>query len=285
VSETWLNLGSQVGGARLIVKSVGGRQAIGHAQLHFNLEVVAKDDATRGCPLLFHGRLELLAQGDAPWPLVSLAVLDRSPILRGHGNEVPFTLTADIDDRQLQLIEDNRAGDLRLRLSLPGLIFREGQFEVFLANSLDHTIPQSEWIKILEQVGYTKTFLVEVDTGSLQLQPPLVEAYGYYLEARTRYMEGQWRHAVESLRQCLAALVGKKPEDEDSAADIANALKTTKASAYTTDVGYSARFELVRQSAKFLCDLAAHPGSEETCRKHARAALVLVTGLMESYRR
>jgi hypothetical protein len=71
-----------------------------------------------------------------------------------------------------------------------------------------------------------------------------------------------------------------------TAQDIASALKATRTKALSgNDVAYAERFELVRQAAKFLCDLAAHPGSEETGRTHARAALVTVTGLMESYRR
>ena len=284
MSEAWLNLGAQSSCAKVVVKSVSGRRGLGHAQLTFNMEVTAKDEIARDCPLWFHGRVELLA-GDVGLPLTSLSVMDHPPILRGYGNEVQFTVTADVDDRQVQLIEDNRAGDLRLRIWLPGHTFREGHDEPFYVNSFDYTIPQSQWIAILEQVGFTRRFLIEVDAGNLQLQPALADAYTYYLEARTRYMHGQWRHTVESLRQCLAALVGKKPEDEDSAVDIATALKTTKAKAYSAEVGYSERFELVRQSAKFLCDLAAHPGSEETGRKHAHAALVLIAGVMESYRR
>src|SRR2546430_5486779 len=285
MSETWLNLGSQVGGAKAVIKTVSGRPGVGLAQLVFTMEITTKDDASRDCPLWFHGRVEFLATGEVSLPLARLALYDQVPILRGRGDETMFTLTADIDDRQLQVIEDNRAGDLRLRIWLPGHTIREGRVEPFHTNSFDYAIPQSQGITILEQVGYTKKFRDEVDLGKLQLQPPLIEAYNYYLEARTRYMEGQWRHCVESLRQCLAALVGKKPEEEDSATDFANALKTTKGKAYTTEVAYGERFELVRQAAKFLCDLAAHPGSEETSRKHAHAALVLVTGLIESYRK
>src|SRR5262249_40652328 len=160
----------------------------------FNIEVTARDDASRDCPLWFHGRIELLAKGDVALPLARLAVYEQMPILRGRGDETTFMLTADIDDRQLQIIEDNRIGDLRLRGWLPGQTLRDGRVEPFYANNFDYSILQSQWITILEKVGYTKKFLVEVDLGKLQLQPALVEAYNYYLEARTRYMEGQWRH-------------------------------------------------------------------------------------------
>jgi len=200
------------------------------------------------------------------------------------GADVSFQLTADIDDRQLQIMEEHRNGDQRFRIWLSGMTFREGQHEAFHANNIDYTISQSDWIAILEQVGYARRYLVELEVPSPQANPKLAEAIVYFAQARRRYMEGEWRHCVESLRQCVAAIVGKKPDDEDELADAQAAPKTAQKSRTTASIGYDVRAELTRQALKFYCDLGAHPEVAETRRNDARAALVMVHGLLEAYR-
>jgi hypothetical protein len=47
MSETWLNLGSQVSAAKAVIKTVSGRPGVGVAQLIFSMEITTKDDASR----------------------------------------------------------------------------------------------------------------------------------------------------------------------------------------------------------------------------------------------
>ena len=97
-------------------------------------------------------------------------------------------------------------------------------------------------------------------------------------------MEGRWRQCVEALRHCLAALVGKRAEDEDDLADVQAAIKDANRAKNSSIVGYNERSELVRRALKFYCDLGGHPEVAETQRSHAHSALVMTTGLLESFR-
>ena len=287
MNEAWLHIGVQNSAARLVIRQVTGNRGVGLTRLMFNVEVMTKHEIAVGCPLLFNGRLETLGVDGGPdmaLPLASISPLDRMPVLRGLGIDESFTLVADIDNRQLQIMEEYRNGAQRFRVWLSGMTFREGQYEAFHANNIDYTVSQSDWIAILEQVGYARRYLVELEAPSPQANPKLAEAIGYFAQARHRYMEGEWRHCVESLRQCVAAIVGKKPDDEDELSDVQAGLKNAQKSKGTTAIGYDVRTELARQALKFYCDLGAHPEVAETRRNDARAALVMVHGLLEAFR-
>lgn len=286
MNETWLHIGAEPNAARLLIKQVTGSRGVGLTRLSFLVEAATKKAAAQGCPLLFNGRVETLGVGgpEVAMPLTALLPFDQAPVLRAVGADVSFQLTADIDDRQLQLMEEHRNGAQRFRMWLSGTTFREGQHEPFYANNIDYAISQSDWIAILEQVGYARRYLVELDVPSPEANPKLAAAIVYFVQARRRYMEGEWRHCVESLRQCAAAIVGKKPDDEDELLDVQAALKTAAKAKSTTSIGYDVRAEQVRMALKFYCDLGAHPEVAETRRNDARAALVMVHGLLEAFR-
>ena len=115
-----------------------------------------------------------------------------------------------------------------------------------------------------------------------QAHPEWAEAIDYYVQARHRFLEGEWRLTVESLPQCLASLVGKKADDEDQDSDIEGAIKTLRKESRDTAVGYERRLELTRQAAKFLCDLGAHAEIAETRHNDALGALVMMGGLLHA---
>ncbi|MFJ2196355.1 hypothetical protein [Streptomyces violaceusniger] len=89
---------------------------------------------------------------------------------------------------------------------------------------------------------------------------------------------------VEALRQTLAALVGKKADDEDEAADIAEAAKVLRKESMNTTLGYPPRAEQVRLALKFMCDLGAHPEVANTEKDNAYSALLMVGGLLHGWR-
>ena len=99
--------------------------------------------------------------------------------------------------------------------------------------------------------------------------------------ALTRFGEGEWRICVESIRQSLAALVGKKAEDEDQESDVKDAINAARKMQY--QLGYEPRRELVRRAAKFMADLGAHPETAETRKPDAYAALMIAGGLLHSF--
>lgn len=111
----------------------------------------------------------------------------------------------------------------------------------------------------------------------------MVQAVRYFDQAQQHYLEHEWRHTVESLRQSLAALVGKQPEDEDQDARVLQPeLREVRKRAASERVGYGERYEPVRAALKFLCDLGAHPDVAETEKQHAYSAMLMVAGLLHA---
>ncbi|MDQ1743919.1 MAG: hypothetical protein QOE23_2258, partial [Pseudonocardiales bacterium] len=102
----------------------------------------------------------------------------------------------------------------------------------------------------------------------------------FFAEAQRHYLEHEWRHTVESLRQALAAVVGRKAEDEDTEDTLRAGIKELRRAAGARNVGYLARYEPVRAALKFLCDLGAHPEAGETSKNDAYAALLMVAGIL-----
>jgi hypothetical protein len=124
--------------------------------------------------------------------------------------------------------------------------------------------------------------LLELDAPDPRAHPHLAAAIEYYMQAQQRFLEGEWRLTVESLRQALSSLVGKKADDEEQEADVPDAIRIARRESREGRLGYEPRWGVVRQAAKFLCDLGAHPEVAETRRHHAYGALVMVGGLLHA---
>jgi len=147
-----------------------------------------------------------------------------------------------------------------------------------------HDIGQSDWLTMLERSGYQRHMLIELEVPDPQAHPELAAAIDYYYrQAQRRFSEGEWRLTVESLRQALASVVGKIAEEEDDESDVEGSLRTLRNESRANRVGYERRAELVRQAAKFMCDLGAHPEVAETHKQDAYAALVMVGGLLHAF--
>jgi len=146
-------------------------------------------------------------------------------------------------------------------------------------------ISQSDWLELLGQAGYRRIMLLELEAPDILAHPELAEAIDYFVQAQDQYVRGEWRLTVESLRQCLASLVGKKADDEEQEAEVQDAFRAARRESRETKLGYEPRLELVRQAAKFLCDLGAHPEVAETRRHHAYGALMMVGGLLQAISR
>ena len=84
--------------------------------------------------------------------------------------------------------------------------------------NVSYAIEQSSWLAMLEQFGYDPVMLLELEAprATSNKSPNIVKALAYFDDARKNYLEGEWRAAVECLRQSLAALVGKEADEEDA---------------------------------------------------------------------
>jgi hypothetical protein len=285
MSETWLTVGSTQSAVRVVLKSINVRRGVGVSRFMFTFEINSKQQVVAGCPLWLGGRVEVLERHGRVSPYLATFQPQAQPIsLPQLGVDQTVQPTLTVSDRQLQLIEENRSSSgIQLDIYLSGYAIQDGQHVPVGEAQISHQVSQSDWIDLLDKTSYRRVLLLELDAPDPHADPDLAEAIDYFAQAQHRYLEGEWRLTVESLRQSLASLVGKKADDEDQGTDVQDAFRDIRKESRETRVGYEPRLELVRQAAKFLCDLGAHPEVAETRRHHARGALVMVGGLLHMF--
>lgn len=283
MDEMWVNIGSVNNAARLELKSVSGTSGLGVMQLRFHFEASCRDAASAKRPMWFEGKVHAVGLGTSSGYLGRLAVESSPVTLAKLAATTTFVLVVDIDHRQLQIIEEHRTGAIKFRLEVTGTAMTDGKLERIGVGSIEYEVSQSNWVAILEQMQYRRLLLVELDAPDVSRSAEFVAALDYFRDAEKRYIQQEWRLTVEALRQTLAALVGKKADDEDELADVEAAAKALRKEARNTDVGYALRVEQVRLALKFTCDLGAHPEVAETTKNEANSALLMVGGLLLSW--
>ncbi|MFB8415652.1 hypothetical protein ACFC63_09100 [Streptomyces albidoflavus] len=283
MNEIWVHIGTTSSAARLELKSVSGNSGLGVMQLRFQFEASCRKSDSAQRPMWFEGKVSAQGLGPSSGYLGRL-VVDSSPVtLHSLAATTRFELVVDLDHRQLQIIEEHRTGALKFHLEVTGTTMRDGHLERIGVGSIEYEVNQSNWAAILEQMQYRRLLLIELDAPESIRSADLTAALDYYRDAEQRYVRHEWRLTVEALRQSLAALIGKKPDDEDEAADVAAAARALRKDSMNTAVGYPARAEQVRLALKFMCDLGAHPEVASTERRNAYSALLMVGGLLHSW--
>jgi hypothetical protein len=285
LTEAWISLNSETSAARLMFKSVTARRAVGLGQLCLTVEAASRTQIAEGKPIWVGGTVEVTNLGLASGHLGNLRTQIQPTTLPKMGGSRDITFLCDVSYAQVQVIEEHRTGSVTLFFDFSGYWLIDGSPVPFWSVQFEHEVTQSDWITILEQIGYRRILLLEFDMPGPQGSSTYAQALDYFECAQKRYLEQDWRLTVESLRQCLAALVGKKAEDEDEETDIQSAIKDLRKDSHSRDVGYLQRYEPVRMALKFLCDLGAHPEVAEPQRKHAYASLLMVAGLLQGLSR
>ena len=284
MSEICLTVGSNSGAVRVVIKNINVRRGLEVGRWMFTFELSTKQQPVAGSPLWLGGRIEVQQEPGRVTPYLGTFLPQLQPvILPPLGTEQTLQLAVEVSQHQLQLIEEGQTGgDLRLDIYLSGYSVQEGQYAQINESQISHQIGQSDWLVLLQRAGYRRFLLLELEAPDADAQPALADAITYYRQAHGHYLDGEWRLTVESLRQSLASLVGKKADEEESEAEVSEALKALRKESWNGQVGYQLRLEHVRQAAKFLCDLGAHPEADETRRHHAYAALLIVGGLLHA---
>ncbi|MFF2534477.1 hypothetical protein [Streptomyces cyaneofuscatus] len=283
MNEIWVHIGTTSNAARLELKSVSGRSGLGVMQLRFQFEASCRHDASAQRPMWFEGKLSALGLGTSSGYLGRLAVESSPVTLHSLAATTTFDLVVDLDHRQLQIIEEHRTGGLNLNIEVTGTAMREGNLERIGVGSIEYEVNQSNWAAVLEQMQYRRLLLVELDAPDANRSAEFAAALDYYRDAERQYVKHEWRLTVEALRQTLAALVGKKADDEDEVADVQAGAIALRRESRKTDQGYPPRAEQVRLALKFMCDLGAHPEVASTEKSNAYSALLMVGGLLHGW--
>jgi hypothetical protein len=285
MDEAWVTIGSVNGAARLDLKRVQGSSGLGVMQLQFHIAASCVEEEAVGRAMWLEGKLYAEGLGGSSGYIGRLAV-DESPVtLFKVGASTSFMLVADLDHRQLQIIEEHRSGAMKFRLYLTGTTMRDGHLERIGVGSFEQKVTQSDWAAVLEQMQYRRLLLIELDAPDADRSAELKLALDFYRDAEKHYLNQQWRLTVESLRQTLAALVGRKVEEEDETADVEAAAKDLRKESNKSRVGYAPRAEQVRRALKFMTDLGAHPEVAEPTKADAYSTLLMVGGLLHGWQR
>jgi hypothetical protein len=280
MSEGSIPLNADHDAIHLTIKRIIPGRGVGLGQLTVVLEVSpAKPSATR-LPLWIEGSIRTTNLGLATGFLTRLHGVNGPTTVPDLGGRRSIMLEGEIGLNQLQAIEDARTIDVELNFQLFGHVLHDGLPIPFWGVNIDYEIRQSDWIALLGQIGYKDVLLLEFDQPEIGKTAEFQQAHRYFVEAREHYLKHEWRQTVESLRQCLAAMVGKTADDEDQEVDIKSALKAAKNETRSTRVDYQRRFELVRQALKFTTDLGGHPEAAETTKAEAHCALIMTAGLL-----
>jgi len=283
VDETFFQLGGDSSAARLAFRNITGSRAVGAGRLHLTVEATSRKPSADGNPLWINGTVSVRNLGLASGYLGQLRTEIQPLVLPERGGSRVIGFVCDVSHHQLQTIEEHRTGPVLLCFDFAGHWLIDGDPQPFWGSQFEHEVAQSDWITFLEQVGYQRTLLLELPAPDFQGIASQVEARQFFENARRHYLEHEWRLTVESLRQCLAALVGKKADDEDGEAEVQRAVKDLRRESIARRLGYAERHEPVRLALKFLCDLGAHPEAAETTKRDAYGALLMVAGLLSNY--
>ncbi|MEU3105300.1 hypothetical protein [Streptomyces griseoflavus] len=283
MNEAWINMGWANNAVRLDLKKVQGSSGLGVMQLRFHVEASCRDEVAAQKPLLLEGRLYAEGLGSTSGYVRRLAVEDSPVTLHSLAATTSFVLVADVDHRQLQVIEEHRTGGMKFRLQLTGTTMNDGSLERIGVGSIECELTQNDWAAVLDQMQYRRLLLIELDAPDANRSAEFKVALEFYRDAEKQYLKQEWRLTVEALRQSLAALVGKTADEEDEAADVEAAFKTLRREANKIKVGYPPRAEQVRRALKFMCDLGAHPETAETVKANAYSALLMTGGLLHEW--
>ncbi|MBU0622651.1 MAG: hypothetical protein KJ795_12500 [Gammaproteobacteria bacterium] len=210
MSEYWLLNSTMF--ADLDAGSIIGIQGLGFYRLQFQLKV-----ATRNTPEEQKITVMNLA-GE-----LSVAGLDGKQHYLGHvwrqGFNIPLststhvgthhvTFEIELDTARLEGIERIRlGGDLKFYLNVHGVI-NSVQWGAQQSNQVILCYPanQSAWIKILEQIDFRKTLLLELQLLPEGNNPVYANAVKHLQNAQTQMLQGHYRNAVSECRDVLESL-------------------------------------------------------------------------------
>lgn len=122
--------------------------------------------------------------------------------------------------------------------------------------TLYHQMPQSVWVKLLDQMGYARTLLFEIP-WSKDPGDSLAEAISHFEDARRLFLSGYYAEAVARLRDCLDSACSVIDCEKFSWKKVSEKL-SEKAS--REDMKAQERFLLVWNSVRHLTNFAHHEG-------------------------
>lgn len=152
----------------------------------------------------------------------------------GIGSKCEADLDLDLDYRRLEIIEEARKGsDLLIGLEVTPIYYitegdrfsvsnlRRSSLTVNVKDrkSADHImIPQSEWVKILDGMGYGKINVMEITIPPPPVGDSIVESMNYLEQAQRSFNDGEYDDVMVDCRKAIEEI--SKAIDKDTLKDI-----------------------------------------------------------------
>jgi hypothetical protein len=254
-------------------KQVQGRRGLGFYRLTFIVDLnIDSSDATMGDRLI--GLVADIVVGGQPAGR-AVPLPNQLPILpSNYSLERQLNLELDLNREQIEAIEDLRnGGDLTFNVALhTTLSDPAGQLRQ-VTPSAAHTVNQSVWLGVLEQMRYSKTLLIEVPVPDAQQSPELAAASMGLVQARQAMSRGDYREAVGVCRDVMDK-INSALKDDDNLAEFSNLREKTKAD----------RVRLLRRAVRVFTHPAHHgddvAGRFEWNRVDAASTISIVAALL-----
>lgn len=137
------------------------------------------------------------------------------------------------------------------------------------SNPHTYTVPQSEWVRVLEEMGYAKHLLIEVGYPTSSANSPFGAACGHVAVASQALRERRWKDAVSECRLAIERLqevIGSPPSRSDH-------------KSYTKDERYTVLAESLRRITHLAHHVDPIPAATTFSREDA-VALVAATATL-----
>lgn len=152
-----------------------------------------------------------------------------------HTTDKRINFEVELDAKRIEAIEQIRlGGSLNFSIQLYATATQGKQSELLNGQSYSLTVSQSDWIQILENIGYRKTLLLEVPLPMGETNSAFKDAAKHLDHAHKQMLHGHYRDAVGACRDAIESLnlslkdeVASLPKNkrERSKADRVNALR------------------------------------------------------------
>jgi len=135
-----------------------------------------------------------------------------------HISNHHITLEIELDAKRIDAIEHIRLGEnLTFLIELYATANRGELSQPLYQMPYQLVISQSDWIKILENIGYRKTLLIEIPVPTGETNPALTEATKHLANAQKQMLLGHYREAVSACRDVLESLNRSINDDAEPA--------------------------------------------------------------------
>lgn len=124
-----------------------------------------------------------------------------------HVHDHNVDLEIDLDSNRIEAIEQIRlGGDLTFSIDLYATAIQNENSVQLHRQVYELVVNQSDWIKILENIGYRKTVFLEIPVPLGNTYPSFNDATKHLENAQKQMLHGHYREAVAACRDALESL-------------------------------------------------------------------------------